>query len=105
MFAEIQIDPATVTTAIFAAVTWLLGISYFLGRYTSKVDRLSEALPQIFSKLDELGRSLPHVCGQTAIIAKLEQEMGEKRRRLDSLEHWREEIAFHVAGPKPETSD
>ena len=85
MLAEMIIDPAAVVCSVFAAITWLLGISYFLGRSTAKLDgalksheelrgEVRETLQKIFAKLDELSRSVPHVCVQLDHIASLQAD-------------------------------
>lgn len=45
----------------FAAVTWLLAVSFFLGRYAARVDSVAQSIEhfdrkfeQIFDKLDNL---------------------------------------------------
>lgn len=112
--AEIVIEPATISIAVFGALTWLLGISFTLGRYSERQKHLENAqkeyqeqqrlaqvktdqtIAKIFDKLDELAKSVPHVCSQTEKIVRLEQIAKDKERRLEDLEHWRGEAGFHA---------
>jgi len=98
-------DNAIIGTVMgaFGVLTWLLGLSYFLGRNTAKLDgladshaKLSDSIKQIFIKLEELARLLPHVCDKAERVVRLEMLAAEKCRRLDELEHWRHEEAFRA---------
>ena len=73
----------------FGILTWLLGLSYFLGRNTAKLDGLADAqeklaqtIRQIFEKLDYLSRALPHQCRQV-------QQLSEIRQDVAALKEWR----------------
>jgi hypothetical protein len=104
LIAEMVVDPATITCAVFAAVTWLLGISYFLGRYTAKLDATSKAhdelkaevkgtLHAIFDKLDTLSKAVPHHCIQldhiTAMLVEIQgikTTLAEHTGRMDRIQ-------------------
>src|SRR5271165_7165990 len=90
-----------VVMGAFGVLTWLLGLSYFLGRNTAKLDgladaqeKLSQTIKQIFEKLDELARFLPHVCDKAERITRLETVWQEILRRVKDLEYWRNDQAF-----------
>jgi len=83
-------DAATVglCALLFGALTWLLALSYFLGKHSGKVENLEasqakrdEALQRIFAKLDALTLLVPHTCYQAERIARLEERTsrGEER--------------------------
>jgi len=91
----------------FGVLTWLLGLSYFLGRNTAKLDGLADAqeklaqtIRKIFEKLDELVRSMPHVCDKAERIARLEMLAQERSHRLQALEEWRNDEAFRAPHPQ-----
>lgn len=74
---------------VFGAVTWLLGISFFLGRYAARVDGVDKALARIdgkfnevFTKLDNLTSAVPHRCIMEARIAVLEVRNRELAERV-----------------------
>ncbi len=80
----------------FGVLTWLLGLSYFLGRNTAKLDGLAEAfgemkdtIAQIFEKLDALTTSLPHRCRQIQAISEIQAQIKINTKRIDELELWR----------------
>ena len=102
--AELTIDPATITCAVFGAVTWLLSISFLLGRYSerqkqveSRQEKTDATVAKIFDKLDTLAKSVPHVCDKSERIVALEQIAKDRARRLESIEHWRQEEGFHAS--------
>ena len=71
----------------FGVLTWLLGLSYFLGRNTAKLDSLTDrqgkiddTLGKIFEEIKSLRNVLPHACDKTERIARLEA-------RLDAALH------------------
>lgn len=79
-----------------SGLTWLLGLSYFLGRNTAKLDGLAEAfgemkdtIAQIFEKLDVLATSLPHRCRQIQTISEVQAQIKINTKRIDELEVWR----------------
>jgi hypothetical protein len=80
------------SVAGFGALTWLLGISFLLGRYTNRVDNLEAALVRwgidfaaMLAKLDTLVAVGPHRCVQSSRIAVLED-----RLRIDEGEDERQ---------------
>jgi hypothetical protein len=88
-----SISVITLASTIFGAVTWLLGISYFLGRNAARLDGLADAyrkteetLVRIFAKLEELGKAVPHICQQIQSIAELKTSQQGVMHRLDMLE-------------------
>ena len=91
-------DTATISLVLGAlsALTWLLGLSYFLGRNTAKLDGLAEAfgemkgtVTRIFEKLDVLATSVPHRCQQIQAISELQAQIKIDTKRIDELEAWR----------------
>ena len=84
------------------AVSWLLTLSYFLGRNTSKLDNLADAVTKmdgyivkIFAKLEDLGKSTMHQCIQSDRVARLETMLSGMERRLSNLETWRFDGSAH----------
>ena len=85
---------ATVSLAVFGILTWLLGITFFLGKFVEKQTRAKEDIDKIeknnkedlvqierridakftavFQKLDEISKSVPHQCQQIEKIADLD---------------------------------
>jgi hypothetical protein len=80
----------------FGVLTWLLGLSYFLGRNTAKLDTLAdsqkttqETIEQIFQKLDQLSKSLPHQCIQLQSVAEMRAQIALDTKRIEEIESWR----------------
>ena len=103
-FADLTIDPATITMAVVGAITWLIGLSFVLGQYTQRLKqteakqvKTDECLERIFGKLDDIGKHVPHSCQQVGEIARLSTNQQVVLHRLDVLEHWRTEAGFHAA--------
>ncbi len=91
----------------FAVLTWLLGLSYFLGRNTAKLDGLADAqeklgqtIRQIFDKLDDLSKAVPHQCQQLQAVAELQAQIRLNTARLSEIEVWRH--AWESSAGKPE---
>jgi hypothetical protein len=89
-------DPATVTIAVATVLTWLLGISFYLGRYSArqealehKADGMAATIVQIFQKLDKLAEVVPHKCDQVATIAAMQRDIAIGGQRTAELETWR----------------
>lgn len=69
-------------SAGFAVISWLLWISFLVGRYAARVDALANEMVAVFSKLDAIGDKLDriaissvHQCIQSDRITRLESEM------------------------------
>jgi hypothetical protein len=84
---------------ILGVISWMLSLSYFLGRTTAKLDGLAEAfakmedtITQIFEKLDRLVAAVPHRCEQTQTIAGIQTQTGVNSQRLTELESWRHAV-------------
>ena len=104
-------DPATLTIALYTVLAGLIGVGFYLGRYTMKVDGVREALKEteaarkesqmasdasrreleekidrkfdlIFSKLDALVSRPPHVCEQVNRLIQIESEIAATRATL-----------------------
>jgi len=68
--------------AAFAVCTWLMGISFFLGKYAARVDTVAREINTVFSKLDLIGDKIDriaissvHQCIQAERIARLEARL------------------------------
>ena len=77
-------------------VSWLLSLSYFLGRNTAKLDGLADTFDKtqktiglIFDKLDLLSKAVPHRCEQTQVLSAMQTQIGVNAQRLTELESWR----------------
>ena len=92
-------DSTAIVTLVIGAVTaitWLLTLSYFLGRNAANLDNLSKAfdklektITSIFSELKGLSVMLPHHCDKTSALASLAAQTEELGRRITELEAWR----------------
>ena len=63
----------------FGVLTWLLTMSFFVGRHSARVDALEVNVKKVeanfqtvFSKLDNMAAHLPYHCSQTERLARLE---------------------------------
>ena len=77
----------------FTSLTWLLALSYALGRYAARTDALEhsqaenrETTAKIFDRLERLGAIGPHVCTQQARIAVIEERQTAILRQLGHVE-------------------
>jgi hypothetical protein len=81
---------------VLGMISWMLSLSYYLGRTTARLDGFVEAfgkmegtITQIFEKLDALAAVVPHRCEQTQTIAAMQTQTGINSQRLSELENWR----------------
>ena len=96
-----------VVMGAFGVLTWLLGLSYFLGRNTAKLDTVadvqkntSQTIDQIFEKLDDLSKSLPHHCMQIQNVAEMRAQIALDTKRIEEIEAWRH--SFEKTPPRSE---
>ena len=101
----------------FGIITWLMGLSYFLGRNTAKLDgvaaaqeKTSATVNKIFEKLDILTIGVQHKCEQTPTITALQvltaelqttsREHGLRMDRIQESIRDKEQIALgrHATG-------
>jgi len=76
MFAEVSSADIALFALAFAIITWLLGLSFFLGRYSRGQDSLADSVETIFEKLDGIAL-------QGERIARLEERRCDKCRNYD----------------------
>lgn len=76
------IDPTVTVVAIFGAVTWLLGISFSLGKYSERLrrseiraDKMEHTTELIYDRLESLTKMLPHVCMQAERLTRVEAKV------------------------------
>lgn len=82
-------DPTVTTAVAFGAMTWLLAITFAIGRYSerqsqadSRQSHVEAKIGQIFDRLETLSRNLPHVCIQAERLARVEEHV----RQLENVE-------------------
>jgi len=70
----------------FACGTWLLGVSYFVGRHAGRTESLERSQTEIratvrliFERLDLMSQHLPHRCCQEVRLAALEARIAMLR--------------------------
>lgn len=68
----------------FGFLTWLLGISYSLGRQASRLDSVRESIPKIFDRLDRLAGYIPHTCTQEHRLSTAEAKIAVLERSAEA---------------------
>ena len=76
----------------FALSSWLLAISFYLGKHAARVDALEKLTLTIetkflavFTRLDNLAAAVPHRC-------ILESRLGVIEARFDDIAKWRDQM-------------
>ena len=94
LICDITVDPASITVALYTVLAGLVGIAYFLGRYTAKVDGvikeqqdLRSLIGQIYDRIDDIAKNIPHQCVQIDRLARVESVSADNVRRISDLEH------------------
>jgi hypothetical protein len=83
-----KMDELTITTGAasitFVLTTWLLGVSFLLGKYAARVESVQAEVKTLVAKLDTIGDKIDriavsaiHVCIQSDRITRLETKAGE----------------------------